>query len=83
MVKKFDRAQTVAVVRSNVTRSQLEHLANARQLARQPVSDSGLACDTPSVEHDSCLGFDGGCDSRVAQFHAEFRGEPVEIVQAQ
>jgi hypothetical protein len=69
----------IADRRPHVTRSELEHLANAWQLARQQVFDTRLSCDTQSVEHDTCLGFDGWSDALLARFHAEICGEPVEI----
>jgi hypothetical protein len=72
----------IADSRPHVTRSELEHLANAWQLARQQVFDTRISCDTQSVEHDTCLGFDGWSDAQIARFHAEICGEPVEIAPA-
>ncbi|HEX5011577.1 MAG TPA: hypothetical protein VFY71_14375 [Planctomycetota bacterium] len=39
-----------------------------------------LACDTQTLEHDTCLGFDGWTNADLARFHAELLREPVEVV---
>jgi hypothetical protein len=69
----------IVASRPNITREQLEKLANAWQLARQEVFGTRLACDTQSIEHDTCKGFDGWSDRELERFHREICGEEVEI----
>ena len=67
--------------RQDITRPELERLANIWQLARQKVYGTQLACDTQSLERDTCCGFDGFSDADLARFHRELLGEDVEVVQ--
>lgn len=73
------RYDWIANARPNITREELEKLANAWQVARQEVFDTELSCDTQTIEHDTCKGFDGWSDQDLARFHAEICGEPVEV----
>jgi hypothetical protein len=66
--------------RPSVTRVELERLANIWQVARQQVFGTQLACDTQTLEHDTCMGFDGWTNADLARYHAELLGEPVEVV---
>ena len=77
-----DRYDWIARNRPGVTRKQLEDLANRWQLARQQVRGTPLACDTQSLEHHTCDGWDEFDDEKLAAFHADLCGEPVEIVPA-
>lgn len=72
--------QWIVASRPNITREELEKIANAWQLARQEVFGTTLSCDTQSIEHDTCNGFDGWSDEELARFHGELCGEPVEVV---
>ena len=74
-----ERYDWIAKARPNITREELEKLANAWQVARQDVFGTGLSCDTQSIEHDTCKGFDGWTDRDLARFHAEICGEAVEV----
>jgi len=76
------RYDWIAAARPNVTREKLERLANVWQLARQQVYGTCLACDTQSLEHDTCRGFDEFSDAQLATFHGALCGEPVDVVAA-
>jgi hypothetical protein len=65
--------------RPNVTREELERLANAWQVARQEVFGTKLACDTQSIEHDTCTGWDEFDDATLARFVKELCGDVVEV----
>jgi hypothetical protein len=67
--------------RPNLSRAELERLANAWQLARQQVYGCSLACDTQTEEHDTCRGWDDFTDAQLEAFHASFCHEPVEIAR--
>ena len=75
--KRYD---WLAAARPRITRAHLERLANLWQLARQQVYGTCLACDTQTIEHDTCRGFDDFSDAQLAEFHAELCGEPVEVI---
>jgi hypothetical protein len=66
--------------RPGISRPELERLANIWQVARQRVFGTELACDTQTLEHDTCLGFDGWTNADLARFHAELLREPVEVI---
>jgi hypothetical protein len=69
----------IVASRPHVTRAELEKLANAWQLARQAVFGTRLSCDTQTLEHDTCRGFDGWTDADLARYHRELCGEAVEV----
>ena len=75
------RYDWIAQSRPGITRRELEKLANAWQVARQEVFGTGLACDTQTIEHDTCRGFDGWSDEDLARYHADLCGEPVEVAK--
>lgn len=81
---KFDelRRRYAHIVKRHphISRPELEELANRWQLARQFVRDTSLACDTESMEHRTCRGWEEFSDEKLAEFHQELLGEPVEIV---
>ena len=77
-----ERYDWIARNRPGVTRRQLEDLANRWQLARQLVRGTPLACDTQSLEHHTCNGWEGFRDEELAAFHGDLCGEPAEIVPA-
>jgi hypothetical protein len=74
------RYDWIAAARPDITREELEKIANTWQLARQEVFGTALSCDTQTIEHDTCKGFDGWSDEDLARFHADLCGEPVEVV---
>jgi hypothetical protein len=74
------RYDWIVASRPNITREELEKIANAWQIARQSVFGTSLACDTQTIEHDTCKGFDGWSDQDLARFHGELCGEPVEVL---
>lgn len=63
-----------------MTRAQLEDLANRWQLARQFVHDTPLSCDTQTMEHDTCRGWDGFTDEQLAEHMQQLCGEEVRVV---
>ncbi len=66
--------------RPHITREELERLANIWQVARRQVMGTDLACDTQTLEHDTCKGWDEWDNSALSRFVQELCGEPVEIV---
>lgn len=64
----------------DITREELEHIANIWQLARQEVHHTPTACDTQTQEHDTCLGWDEWGNSDLARFLEEVTGERLTIM---
>jgi len=69
----------LAESRPNVTREELERLANAWQVGRQQVLGTKLACDTQTIEHDTCRGWDEFDDATLARFVKELCGDIVVV----
>ena len=63
----------------HIKRPELERLADIWQVARAEVLGTPTACDTQTMEHDCCKGWDEWSDEELAGFLAELSGEPVVI----
>jgi hypothetical protein len=70
----------IADPRPGITRPELERLANIWQVARQQVFGTQLACDSQTLEHDTCRGFDDFSNAELGRFHAELLGAAVRVV---
>ncbi len=75
-----DRYDWLVKRRPHITRRELERLANIWQLARQEVQGTEISCDTQTVEHDTCRGWDGWSNDDIARYIHEFRGVDVDVV---
>ncbi len=65
--------------RPDMTREELESLANEWQLTQQDVRDTALACDVQTKVHDTCNGWDGFSDQQLAAFYAQLTGKTVNV----
>jgi hypothetical protein len=63
----------------NMSRDQLEDLANRWQLARQIVDQVPISCDVQALEHDTCEGWSTFDDAAIARFHHELVGVEITI----
>jgi hypothetical protein len=77
------RYEWIADRRPGITRLKLERLANLWQLARQQVHDTRLSCDSQSIEHDTCEGFDGWDNETLARYLYELEGLRVHVLPDQ
>jgi hypothetical protein len=66
--------------RPDMTREELEEIANRWQLARQDVSALPVACDVQQIEHDMCRGWDDFSNSELAGFYTELTGKDIVVV---
>jgi hypothetical protein len=66
--------------RPGITRAELERLANVWQVARQTVMGTDFACDTQTLEHDTCHGWDEFDEQVLARYMLELCGEQVTVV---
>lgn len=65
--------------RPNITRAELEKLANDWQLAQQDVRDEKLSCDVQSKVHDTCCGWDDFSNEQLAVFYKQVTGKQIEV----
>lgn len=65
--------------RPNLTRAQLEELANTWELARQIVDNVNFACDVQTLEHDTCTGWDEFTNEQLARFCVDLLGLNVSV----
>ena len=66
--------------RPNITRDELERLANIWQVARCTVMDTSISCDTQTIEHDTCKGWDEWNNAVLARYIDELCHEQVQVV---
>jgi hypothetical protein len=74
-----DRYWWIVRKRPNVTRAELEALANDWQLAQQDVQNLPTACDVQTKLHDTCRGWHDFTNEEIAQFYYDVAGERVRI----
>jgi hypothetical protein len=65
-----------------ITREELEFRANAWQLARQQILETGCPCDTQEREHDTCFGWDEFTVDQLQGFLRDIAGIEVEVTPA-
>jgi len=65
--------------RPDLTRADLETIANDWQLAQQDVQRLPLACDVQTRVHDTCRGWNDFTNDELAKFYAQVTGKEVRI----
>ena len=65
--------------RPDITREELEGIANDWQLAQQEVREVPLACDVQAKAQDTCRGWLDFSNDDLARFFAELTGQQVRI----
>ncbi|MHC4844757.1 MAG: hypothetical protein ACYTCU_01205 [Planctomycetota bacterium] len=66
--------------RPDISREELERLANIWQVARCTVMDTSMACDTQTAEHDTCKGWDEWDNAALANYIDELCHEKVMVI---
>jgi hypothetical protein len=64
----------------DMTREELDKIANLWQLARQEVSNLPIACDVQQQEHDMCRGWDDFTNEQLSGFYLELTGQSIVVV---
>lgn len=64
----------IAKKNPQVSRAELEDVADRWQLARQEVLGEKTSCDVQQIEHDACGGWDDFTDEDLATFLRELTG---------
>lgn len=65
--------------RPDISRAELELIANDWQLAQQEVREVPLACDVQTKAQDTCRGWLDFDNEQLAQFYNELTGKQVRI----
>lgn len=65
--------------RPNMSREELEEIANRWQLARQDVRELPTACDVQQQAHEMCNGWDDFSNEELGHFYAELTGRKVLV----
>ena len=75
-----DRYSWIVRKRPELTREQLETIANDWQLAQQEVYGLPIACDVQHIVNDSCRGWNDFTNEQLGRFYFQLTGTEV-IVQ--
>lgn len=65
--------------RPDVTRAELEQIANDWQLAQQEVYELPIACDVQQKVRDTCRGWNDFTDEQLAKFFFQLTGKKITI----
>jgi hypothetical protein len=66
--------------RPDMSRQELDEIANRWQLARQDVNQLPIACDVQQHEHDSCGGWDDFSNEDLSRHYFEMTGNDLVVV---
>ncbi len=75
--KRYD---WIVARRPNITRDELERIANDWQLAQQEVYEVPFACDVQQRIHDTCRGWNDFTNEQLAKFYYQLTGREITIV---
>ena len=64
----------------DVSRQDLEDVANRWQLARQEVTKMATSCDVQQLERDTCRGWDDFTNESLSDFYFEMTGRRLEVL---
>ena len=65
--------------RPDMSREDLEKIANDWQLAQQQVHDTDFACDVQTKLHDTCCGWDDFTNEELGAFYRQLTGREVHV----
>ena len=74
------RYDWIADRRPDLTREELEVIANDWQLAQQEVFELPMACDVQQRVHDTCRGWNDFTNEQLAKFYGQLTGQEIAIV---
>lgn len=75
-----NRYSWIVAKRPDMTREELEEVANNWQLAQQDVYDMPVACDVQQRVHDTCRGWNDFTNEQIARFYFQITGNEIRIV---
>lgn len=65
--------------RPELTRDELEQIANDWQLAQQEVYELPVACDVQRRVHDTCRGWNDFTNEQLAKFYYQVTGKEIQV----
>jgi len=65
--------------RPDVTREELEAIANDWQLAQQEVHEMPVACDVQRKVHDTCRGWNDFTNEQLVKFYHQVTGKEIQV----
>lgn len=65
--------------RPDITREELEGIANDWQLAQQDVRDLPLACDVQTTVQDTCRGWNDFTNDELAVYFRQLTGKEIRV----
>ena len=74
-----ERYNWIVRKRPDMTRDQLEQIANDWQLAQQEVHEMPIACDVQAKLNDTCRGWTDFNDEQLAKFYYQLTGKEVVV----
>lgn len=74
------RYSWIVAKRPEMTREELETIANDWQLAQQEVYDLPIACDVQRTVQDTCRGWNDFTNAQLAKFIFQLTGREIEVV---
>jgi len=63
-----------------MTRQQLEEIADRWQMARQDVEELPIACDVQQKVHDTCRGWDDYSNEELTRYYFEMTGNEIDVM---
>lgn len=74
-----DRYWWIVRRRPDITRAELEKIANDWQLTQQDVKNLPTACDVQTKVHDTCGGWTDFTDDQLVSFYEQMTGQRISI----
>jgi hypothetical protein len=71
--------QWIVNKRPDLTRDELERIANDWQLAQQEVHELPTACDVQRKVHDTCRGWNDFTNEQLAKFYYQVTGKEIQV----
>jgi len=62
-----------------LTRQELEEIADRWQMARQDVEELPIACDVQQKVHDTCRGWDDFSNEELTRYYFEMTGTEIDV----
>ena len=63
-----------------MTRQELEEIADRWQMARQDVEQVPIACDVQQKAHDTCRGWDDYSNDELTRYYFEMTGNEIDVM---
>jgi hypothetical protein len=69
----------IVAKRPDLSREELDEVANDWQLAQQEVHEMPIACDVQRKVHDTCRGWNDFTSEQLAKFYYQMTGKEIQV----